>query len=322
MVQKMWSQYYKMKMNKEMKKSFQIEDAFQRIRSQTAITDVQEIVHKFLTREQTYAQLLQAVSEQERKLDGLRKNTEEKKEFIAKLQIEHNALVKGVVKLTQPASKKPANPKSGDSAETEIITLGNDIEFLEKELDQLNDRRKKIHLVSDQVGGWANRVVGKLNSQLLMNGPLKSGGKHSLVSLFDQITDIVTDSLSDIISNQNSSQHMDDMNMTIAKDFLKDVENEEFFAKNFRVRPVSGATGTGNDERQSEHISRKDQPMGSGGAGAAGDAADDEEKFNRMMNLEMEEQRKKIKVQRQDDQKKKVLEQEKKDKAAAKKAKL
>jgi hypothetical protein len=82
MVQKMWSQYYKMKMNKEMKKSFVIEDAFQKIRSQTAITDVQEIVHKFLTREQTYAHLLQAVSEHERKLDGLRRQTEEKKEFI------------------------------------------------------------------------------------------------------------------------------------------------------------------------------------------------------------------------------------------------
>ncbi|TNV72353.1 hypothetical protein FGO68_gene15193 [Halteria grandinella] len=311
-------------MNKEMKKSFLIEDAFQRIRSQTAITDVQEIVHKFLTREQTYAQLLQAVSEQERKLDGLRKNTEEKKEFIAKLQIEHNALVKGVVQMAQPVSKKPAtNPKQGDSTETEIITLGNDIEFLEKELEQLNDRRKKIHLVSDQVGGWANRVVGKLNSQLLMNGALKSGGKHSLVSLFDQITDIVTDSLQDIISNQNSSQHMEDMNMTIAKDFLKDVENEEFFAKNFRVRPVSGVTGSGNEERQSEHISRKDLPVASGGAGAAGgEAADDEDKFNKMMNLEMEEQRKKIKTQRQDQERKKVQEQEKKDKAAAKKAKL
>lgn len=51
MVQKMWSQYYKMKMNKEMNRSHVIEDAFQRIRSQTAITDVQEIVHKFQTRE-------------------------------------------------------------------------------------------------------------------------------------------------------------------------------------------------------------------------------------------------------------------------------
>jgi len=51
MIQKMWSQYYKTKMNKEMKKSAVIEDAFQRIRSQTAITDVQEIVHKYLNRE-------------------------------------------------------------------------------------------------------------------------------------------------------------------------------------------------------------------------------------------------------------------------------
>ncbi len=162
MVQKMWSQYYKMKMNKEMKKSFLIEDAFQRIRSQTAITDVQEIVHKFLTREQTYATLLQAVSEQERKLDQLRKQTEEKKEYIAKLQIEHNALVKGVVSAT--SAQKKAGKKQGDATESEILELGNTIEDLERELEQLNDRRKKIHLVSDQVGGWANRVVSKLNS--------------------------------------------------------------------------------------------------------------------------------------------------------------
>jgi len=80
------------------------------------------------------------------------------------------------------------------------MSLANEIEYLEKEVDTLNNRGKKIHLVSDQVGGWANRVVSKLNSQLLMNSELKSASKHSLTSLFDQITDIVTDSLEDIIS--------------------------------------------------------------------------------------------------------------------------
>lgn len=85
MVQKMWSQYYKMKMNKEMSRSSVIEDAFQRIRSQTAITDVQEIVYKFQTREQTYANLLQAVNEQEKRLEKLRECTEEKREFLQKL---------------------------------------------------------------------------------------------------------------------------------------------------------------------------------------------------------------------------------------------
>lgn len=56
-------------------------------------------------------------------------------------------------------------PKS--SADHEIVSLHNEIEYLEKELETLNDRKKKIHLVSDQVGGWANRVVSKLNNQLL-----------------------------------------------------------------------------------------------------------------------------------------------------------
>jgi hypothetical protein len=103
----------------------------------------------------------------------------------------------------------------------------------------------------------------------------------------------------------------------MAKDFLKDVENEEFFAKNFRVRPASGATGglnNMNDERQSEHVSRNNLNVG-------GDPAtqDDEDKFNKMMNLEMEEQRKKIKVARIEQERKKIMESEKKEKALLKK---
>jgi hypothetical protein len=154
------------------------------------------------------------------------------------------------------------------------------------------------------VGGWANRVVNKLNSQLLGNegfAAKPSSSKHSLTSLFDKITDIVTDSLEDIISAQNQNSFSgghggDEMGFAIAKDFLKDLENEEFFAKNFRVRPVSGVTGSGNDERQSEHVSRNNLALG-----GAAEPTDDEDKFNKMMNLEMEEQRRKIKVMKIED---------------------
>jgi len=44
-VQKIWSQFLKRKMEKEMKGSAVIENAFQRIRTATGQTDVQEIVH-------------------------------------------------------------------------------------------------------------------------------------------------------------------------------------------------------------------------------------------------------------------------------------
>jgi hypothetical protein len=48
------------------------------------------------------------------------------------------------------------------------------------------------------------------------------------------------------------------------------------------VRPISGVTGKDNDEKQSEHVSRNNL-MG------LAEPTDDEEKFNKMINLEMED---------------------------------
>ena len=53
-----------------------VEEAFQKIRTATGFSDVNEIVHRFLTREQTYSQLLMAVSDNERKIENLRKEHE------------------------------------------------------------------------------------------------------------------------------------------------------------------------------------------------------------------------------------------------------
>lgn len=72
MVQRLWSQFMKKKMEKEMNKHQYVEHAFQSIRTATGYSDVNEIVTRFLTREQTYSQLLMTVSENERKIDNLR----------------------------------------------------------------------------------------------------------------------------------------------------------------------------------------------------------------------------------------------------------
>ena len=53
------------------------------------------------------------------------------------------------------------------NSDQEILELTQEIENLEREVSGNNDRMKKIYLVSDQVGGWANRVMSKLNSQVL-----------------------------------------------------------------------------------------------------------------------------------------------------------
>lgn len=72
---------------------------------------------------------------------------------------------------------------------------------------------------------------------------------------------------------------------------MNDFATEEFLTKNIRVRPISGITGK-DDDRQSEHISRANLFENGNN--------DDEEKFNKMINLEMEDQRKKIKLQREE----------------------
>ncbi len=89
LVQKLWSSFFKKKMEGEMDKSRLIEDAFQKIRASTGHSDVQEIVHKFLTREQTYAQLLGAVSDNEKKFESLRRENDEKREELRRLQIDY-----------------------------------------------------------------------------------------------------------------------------------------------------------------------------------------------------------------------------------------
>ena len=51
LVQKLFSAFLKKKMDKEMKKHQRVEQSFQQIRTATGLSDVNEIVHRFLTRE-------------------------------------------------------------------------------------------------------------------------------------------------------------------------------------------------------------------------------------------------------------------------------
>jgi septation ring formation regulator EzrA len=82
------------KMEKEMRKSQIIDDAFKSIKTATGVTDVQEMVKKFLSREQTYSMLLVNVSDSDRKSDKLKKDNEELRARLHELKIDAEALEK------------------------------------------------------------------------------------------------------------------------------------------------------------------------------------------------------------------------------------
>lgn len=87
-IQRLWNAFMRKKMEKEMKDSSVIDDAFKSIKTATGVTDVQEMVRKFLTREQTYSQLLMNVSESERSIDKLKRDNEELRGRLHELKID------------------------------------------------------------------------------------------------------------------------------------------------------------------------------------------------------------------------------------------
>ena len=76
-IQKLWNSFMRKKMEKEMKNSHDIDEAFKAIKTATGVTDVGEMVKKFMSRESTYSQLLGNVSESEKKTEVLKQANDE-----------------------------------------------------------------------------------------------------------------------------------------------------------------------------------------------------------------------------------------------------
>jgi len=237
------------------------------------------MVKKFLTREQTYAQLLTAVSENEKKLEDLRTANEQKEEELHQLVMEND------------------NDNGASSAENqEILRLENEISFIQKDLDIVLNRKKNIHLICDQVSGWSSKVITKLNTQLeLRNNNVQN---QSMSGVFKNISGLVCEQLQRIIAENKKKAELHDMedyNVTDelnAQDLIAEITTEEFINKNIRVRPISGVTNVDREEKQSDVYGGT---KGLLGADMGGPMMDEEEKFNANVNIDMEEARWKVK---------------------------
>ena len=90
-IQNLWDKFMKKKMDNEMRNSAPIDEAFKAINTATGVKDVQDLVRKFLTREQTYTQMLSNVSTSEKRIDNLKKENDYLRERLHDLRIESQA---------------------------------------------------------------------------------------------------------------------------------------------------------------------------------------------------------------------------------------
>jgi septation ring formation regulator EzrA len=74
-------------MDMEMAKSSQINDAYRQIKTDTGISDVQQMVKNFLSRESTYSSLLTNVNDSETRMEKLKNDNVELSERLHELKV-------------------------------------------------------------------------------------------------------------------------------------------------------------------------------------------------------------------------------------------
>lgn len=124
----------------------------------------------------------------------------------------------------------------------EIIQLHNEIAQYKKDYQIINNRKKNIHLVCDQVTDWTTKVSGKLDVHLGTTVGAPTVEPKSMSETFQNITDLVCDQLDKIIEQKKHGVVQEEEGDDFGADDMQDFATEDFITKNIRVRPQSGAT--------------------------------------------------------------------------------
>lgn len=123
-----------------------------------------------------YAVLRNEVNENEERFEKLKQENEIKNDRLRQLQIENDNSKKLPGKFDKSevvandakaeAALKSKIDAADDEDEADFLKLSHEIALLEADLDKVNERKKNIQLINDQVGGWTRRVGEKLTEQV------------------------------------------------------------------------------------------------------------------------------------------------------------
>mmetsp|Transcript_7870 Transcript_7870/g.8855 ORF Transcript_7870/g.8855 Transcript_7870/m.8855 type:complete len:575 (+) Transcript_7870:29-1753(+) len=285
MVHKFVSLFLKRKMEREMGKYKTIEQAFQKIKASTGLSDAREIVNRFVNREQTYSDLLLSIADYERKIDTARKICEELKDKI------HN-LTENVI----PQEKAKIHGSTGNRQ---------DIISLDKELAARNERFRKYKLLLDKSYSWAIRMLQKLQK---LDGTVKFNfyDMYPRENMLEAVMKVIEMCKVYIEQTQSEKEEIPVVLDELERIHQVDAElkDETFLSKNVRVKPSPTKRGRAHSEDNSvrSHSQSRDMSDVTGESGVEEDDYDP--------NLEqthMEELRKKYKAEEAEELRKKRI---------------
>lgn len=245
MINKLWNTFMRKKMEKEMRNSQAIDEAFKQIKTATSITDVDALVKRFLQRETTYSQLLNTVNESDSKIEKLKRVNEELCNRLHELQTDAS----------------DTNPSQGDvmvdnhieaqhdqSHDCSIADLKKNMGDNQRSLAQLNERFKKINIVNDQVKTWCHRIWSKFGT--LTEDEMFRQECNDTLTTFQCMDKIITKELTDNRDQYELWKKFIEAAHT-ANRFNNTGTDSLYANTNVRIRPVSGLTHADGDGRMS-----------------------------------------------------------------------
>jgi hypothetical protein len=142
LLHRLYYQFLNDKQERERQTSRNIEEAFEKIRKLTGTQDIHDVVERFLTKEQTYAELMHTVKLSEKRLDSYKKDIKELERQI------HGA------EISDPNDKKKPIVKMLENQALEIT----------KEFNEMKHRCSKLSIVYKRVADWGTKVLKKIQA--------------------------------------------------------------------------------------------------------------------------------------------------------------
>ena len=150
LVHKFWNSFLRRKMEREIQNNSDVSEAFEKIRTSTGLEDFQEIVKKFLSRENTYSQLLEAVTEAEKHKEVIKLENEKLSADLQGKRIELDGLL-------------------GKDEESDVYKLKKELETFSKDEQSLLEKYQRCSIVYDQLRNWVLKIYKVLLSILEKN---------------------------------------------------------------------------------------------------------------------------------------------------------
>lgn len=215
-------QYLKWKQENKKQTAIDVEEAFQKIRAATGLTNLNDIVEKFLTREETYNQLLTSVSEAEKTLADLKTKHETAREEL-----------KGLLLIEGQENEKAFN-REYQSLETEI-------ENEYKELNRVKEQVSKASNVHDQALSWGNKMIQVLG--------INNSKKMNVREIFDDVKNHI-DGLIELVSERKEEflQNIKQFESARTPDLIKQLYTPEFINWNGHVKAERKQSDTDSDK--------------------------------------------------------------------------